>query len=220
MDGPVHVFDIAGIPRLRQAWELVQELSYVPEDLDLHAFSRHLAQPQLVSARREIEALPDADRIAYELATCAQEQEAPRRAQAPLSRVQAKNGVVKMGPGMDRSRRKLLTDLLTEFFGESVLESGNYLYPPGGFKEWHTNMASVPGWRMYIIRKSAQGRSFFRYVDPVTTALQTRWDSDGQINIFEVRADQPFWHAIASVDAYRWSKGFVIPGNWRDAFGA
>ena len=218
MDGPVHVYNIEAIPRLRQVWELVQELCYIPDDLDLEAFGSHLAQPQLASARQEIEALPSAERIAYELATCAEEQATPRRARAPLSRVQEKNGVVKMGPGMDKPRRKLLTDLLSEFFGAPVLESGNYLYPPGGFKEWHTNMASVPGWRMYIIRKSPEGRSFFRYVDPVTTALETRWDSDAQINIFEVRADQPFWHAIASVDAYRWSKGFVIPANWREAF--
>lgn len=220
MAGPVHVFDIKAIPRLEPVWELAQELSFVPDDLDLQAFQQHLAQPLLADTRREIDSLPSAERIAYEIATCNQEQDMPRRAHAPLNRVQAKNGVVKMGPGMNRSRRKLLTDLLSDFFSEPVLESGNYLYPPGGFKEWHTNMSSVPGWRMYIIRKSPQGRSFFRYVDPDTLGLETLWDTDGQINIFEVRTDQPFWHAIASVDAYRWSKGFVIPAHWRDAFAA
>lgn len=215
---PVHNFRIADHARLHEVWELVRELSIVPEDLDAQHYQQHVEQPLLRSARDEIDALPTADRIAYEYASCEEDLRSPRVTQRPLPRLQADNGVVKIGPGMDKERRTHLTGLLCDFFGAKVVESGNYLYPPGGFKEWHTNMASLPGWRMYIINKSAAGKSFFRYVDPATTQLQTIWDEAGQINIFRVTQNQPFWHAVRSIDAYRWSKGFVIPDNWQSQF--
>ena len=80
-------------------------------------------------------------------------------------------------------------------------------------------MASLAGWRMYIIEVDEPGKSFFRYVDPVSCELKTVWDQSGTINIFQVRPDRPFWHAVKSLDTYRWSKGFIIPDNWRKAFG-
>jgi hypothetical protein len=215
---PLHVYQIADHPPLNAVWGLVRELSTIPADLDVEAYQRHINQPELVKARNEIDSLPCAERIAYEYATCEQNLRSPKTKSGPLNRLQKKNGVVKLGPGMDRERRFLLTRLLSDFFGQPVLESGNYLYPPGGFKEWHTNMASTPGWRMYIINKSPHGKSFFRYVDPVTTTLETHWDEDGQINIFHVNSKEPFWHAVRSIDAHRWSKGYVIPDNWREKF--
>jgi len=213
---PVHRYQITDYPELSKVWDLVRSLSIVPDDLDMDTYQQHIEQPKLVDTRAEIEALPTAERIAYEYATCEQDQRSPKTIHRPLRRLQDKNGVVKIGPGMDREPRKQLKQLLAEFFGQPILESGNYLYPPGGFKEWHTNMASVPGWRMYIVNKSTEGKSFFRYVDPHSMTLQTVWDETGQINIFRLAPDYPFWHAVASIDAYRWSKGFVIPDNWRD----
>ena len=110
-----------------------------------------------------------------------------------------------------------MTKLLAVFFAGKVIESGNYLYPPGGFKEWHTNMGSMAGWRMYIVNLSDSGRSFFRYVDPKTLQIKTIWDETGMVNIFEITKNNSFWHAVKSIDAWRWSKGFVIPNHWQQA---
>ncbi len=218
--GPVYQFAIEDIPALAEFWNMVKTLSFIPAEFDMQSYIKHISQPALVKTSDEIERHPTAECIANELALTERSIKKPKKVQRPLSLYQKKNGVVKLGPGMDRQQRMKMTNLLSEFFSEKVLESGNYLYPPGGFKEWHTNMVSVPGWRMYIVNKSEQGRSFFRYVDPETLELKTSWDVAGTINIFELRQDLDFWHAVKSVDAYRWSKGFVIPDNWQRTLGA
>jgi len=216
--GPVWVFKIVDVPALADVWRQFLELCFIPADFDVGAYEKHLAQPHIQSAYAELDALPSAERIAAEYAACARDLEAPRVATRPLSRLQPKNGVVKLGPGMNLQQRLRLRDTISAFFRAPVIESGNYLYPPGGFKEWHTNMGSMPGWRMYIIHKLQEGNSFFRYVDPDTMTLKTLWDEDGQVNIFRVSPDRPFWHAVSSVDTYRWSKGFIIPDCWQTVF--
>lgn len=217
--GPVYQFAIEDIPELAEFWDIVKLMSFIPDEFNLESYQQHIAQPALVKTSDEIESHPTAERIANELALTERNRKNPKKVKRPLSLFQEKNGVVKLGPGMDRPTRIRMTQLLSEYFSEQVLESGNYLYPPGGFKEWHTNMVSIPGWRMYIINKSDEGRSFFRYVDPETLGLETCWDQAGMINIFELRADIDFWHAVKSIDAYRWSKGFVIPDNWQRTLG-
>jgi len=217
--GPVYQFAMKEIPALAEFWGIVSALSVVPQEFSLDSYRQHIAQTGLVETCEAIERHPTAECIANELALTERNRKNPQRSQQPLSLFQKKNGVVKLGPGMDRPTRIRMTQLLSEYFSDDVLESGNYLYPPGGFKEWHTNMVSVPGWRMYIVNKSPEGRSFFRYVDPETLQLETIWDQTGMINIFELRPDKPFWHAVKSIDAYRWSKGFVIPDDWRRTLG-
>ncbi len=218
-NGPVYQFAIEEIPALAEFWGIVKTLSFIPDEFDLESYQQHISQPNLVKVSEAIEHHPTAECIANELALTAENEKNPKSSERPLSLLQNKNGVVKLGPGMDRPTRIKMTNLLSNYFSAQVLESGNYLYPPGGFKEWHTNMVSVPGWRMYIVNKTPEGRSFFRYVDPESLKLETVWDQPGDVNIFELRSDLPFWHAVKSIDTYRWSKGFVIPDDWRRTLG-
>ena len=231
--GPVWTVDIETVPGLRGVWEQVRSLCYVPADYSQKEFFRHVGQAELLRASEAIDSLPSTEAIAKEFLKRDAFLAAPKKQfawsedQIPDSlpdtrsgpRYSATSGVVRLGPGMNWDQRLKLRKELSDFFGANVLESGNFLYPPGGFKEWHTNMDGEPGWRMYIIHKG-EGRSYFRYVCPNTMQIKTIEDEDGQINIFRVGPDVQFWHAVKSVDAHRFSKGFIIPDSWMDALGA
>ena len=228
-EGPVWTLSINAVPAMGTIWEQIKALCYVPADFDWDEFLTHINQDHLAAASDAIDSVPSAELIAKEFLKRDAYLAAPKRKyawstdQIPAKlpdtsgkpRVSPESGVVRLGPGMDWGRRLALRDRLTNFFGGQVLESGNFLYPPGGFKEWHTNMDGEPGWRMYVIHKG-EGRSFFRYVCPDTMQIKTIEDEDGQINIFRVGPDLPFWHAVKSVDAHRYSKGFIIPDSWMD----
>lgn len=90
----------------------------------------------------------------------------------------------------------------------SVLDSGHFWYPPGGYMGWHTN-SRVPGWRLYVTRTDEPGQSFFRYLDPDDEEIRTSLDSQWNFRLFRIRSDEPFWHAVYS-DTNRFSFGFMI----------
>lgn len=232
-EGPVWTLSISAVPAMAAIWEQIRALCYIPADFDPNKFLAHIAQPDLANGRAAIEEMPSTEMIAREFLkrdaylASAKPQFAWSEDQIPETlpdtrsgpRYSATSGVVRLGPGMDWDKRLNLRRELSDFFAANVLESGNFLYPPGGFKEWHTNMDGEPGWRMYVIHKG-EGRSFFRYVCPDTMQIKTIEDQDGQINIFRVGPDLPFWHAVKSVDAHRYSKGFIIPDSWMDTLGS
>ena len=231
--GPVWTLSINDVPAMETIWQQVKTLCYVPADFDSSEFLSHINRNRLAAASAAIDCLPTAELIAKEFRKRDAYLGSPKREYAwstdqipdklpdtmGKQRISPESGVVRLGPGMDWEQRLALRDCLSEFLGGPVLESGNFLYPPGGFKEWHTNMDGEPGWRMYIIHKG-EGRSYFRYVCPDTMQIKTIEDEDGQINIFRVGPDLPFWHAVKSVDAHRYSKGFIIPDSWMAALGS
>lgn len=75
--------------------------------------------------------------------------------------------------------------------------SGYFLYPKGGYMDWHTN-SNMPGWRIYIT--ISKGKSFFRYAE---NEIITDWDSGFDIRKFHC----PVWHCIGAIDE-RLSFGF------------
>jgi len=87
--------------------------------------------------------------------------------------------------------------------------SGNFWYPPGGCMGWHTNLRT-PGWRLYITRADAPGRSFFRYRDPASGAIVTARDGLANARLFHITPAAPLWHAVYS-DTDRFSLGFKVP---------
>lgn len=100
-----------------------------------------------------------------------------------------------------------------------LLGAGQWWYPPGTWFGWHTNEA-YPGWRLYLSHAEVPGRSFFRYRDPASRAVTTSSDAGWDLRFFEVSAERPFWHAIAS-DTHRFSVGWhVRPWSLRDAAAA
>ncbi len=117
-------------------------------------------------------------------------------------------------------RKTRLADLIAEvsnFFGVACRCQGDYWYPPGGFRDWHTNKFDKSGWRLYIVDVDLPARSYFRIKNPATGEIQTLWDQPGTLNFFLIDPNRLLWHCIGAQRANRWSKGFVIPDTWLDS---
>ena len=114
-----------------------------------------------------------------------------------------------------RARMPDLIEAVAELIGEKCHLQGDYLYPRGGFRTWHTNKYDANGWRLYIIDVEEPRQSFFRIKHPRTGEIYTHWDKPGTFNFFCLDSDRLMWHCIRSYDTHRWSKGFVIPDSWR-----
>ena len=102
------------------------------------------------------------------------------------------------------------------YFGASCRCQGDYWYPRGGFRDWHTNKYDTSGWRLYIIDVDAPAESYFRIKHPRTNEIVTLWDQPGTFNFFLIDPNRLLWHCIAAEGCNRWSKGFVIPDTWLD----
>jgi hypothetical protein len=69
-------------------------------------------------------------------------------------------------------------------------------YPPNGHLGWHLD---GPGGKFYATY--AEGRSFFRYVDPETGEVVTSWDKPGwTFRTFYTDDENPFWHCVWAQD--------------------
>lgn len=105
----------------------------------------------------------------------------------------------------DKKQMKEMLDLGLE-------ARGNFYYPRGGFREWHTNAYHVNGYRMYFIAKG-QGDSYFNYINPDTNQLVNLKDRNEYANIFYVYGtdnwDKMIWHSIYS-NTDRFSFGFNV----------
>ena len=108
-----------------------------------------------------------------------------------------------------------LTEAVEAYFGRPCTLQGDFYYPRGGFREWHTNKYDAPGWRLYIVDAQEPRKSYFRIKTPSTGEIYTHWDEPGTFNFFRIDPEHLMWHCIGS-DTNRWSKGFVVPDDWRD----
>ncbi len=71
-------------------------------------------------------------------------------------------------------------------------------YPPKeGYLGWHIDQK---GGRIYSAY--AEGKSFFRYRDPISKEIITSWDTPNQWNfrIFDFDEDNPMWHCVGAED--------------------
>jgi len=100
---------------------------------------------------------------------------------------------------------------MVELYNIGTDARGNFYYPPGGFREWHTNRIHVPGYRMYFVACVGDGESYFNYINPDTDEVVNLKDKNEYANIFEVNNDfnSAFWHSIYS-EKHRFSLGFNI----------
>ena len=107
---------------------------------------------------------------------------------------------------LDRQVRHLLEARLGRRL--QLINSGQFWYPPGSFMGWHTNQRA-PGWRLYVTVASSPGKSFFRYRNPESGAIETSWDRGFDVRLFRVGDKQPLWHSVYS-ETDRFSFGFLI----------
>ncbi|MEM7407745.1 MAG: hypothetical protein AAF458_20815 [Pseudomonadota bacterium] len=95
------------------------------------------------------------------------------------------------------------------FNGEARL-SGYFYYPPGGFKEWHTDYEDPPEepekrWRVYMIKTTKDNKSWFQYFD-TKNRIRKIMDRNGYLNVFHLTETPPLWHAVYS-NTHRWCIG-------------
>lgn len=106
--------------------------------------------------------------------------------------------------------------LFTKFWeSHQILVTGYFYYPPGGFREWHTNENDVVGWRLYYVKREEPNRSWFLWKDPVTGKTHRENDCNDCYNMFKVksRQDGVLWHSVYS-DTHRFSIGINIPESF------
>lgn len=96
--------------------------------------------------------------------------------------------------------------------------SGCFYYPPGGFREWHSNARHDQGWRMYYCMVSEPGGSSFQYLDARSGQVQRLMDRDDHFNLFYVtgvnevaegKRPDYFWHSVYS-ETHRASLGMRV----------
>lgn len=103
--------------------------------------------------------------------------------------------------------RNLIRFLVEMFPGYSIMPSGHFLYPPGGYMSWHTN-SDMPCERLYISVVDEINRSCFKYIE--NYKLVEDWD-DNKIVMrrFTCSEKDPFWHAVYS-ECNRYSFGYRL----------
>ena len=123
----------------------------------------------------------------------------------------------------------------------ALQNSGDFYYPPKGFKEWHTNKCqqeaskvyvegtddpafdsstdcrgrrSTGGWRGYLVYAAEDDKSWMSLVD-TAGRIRSVPDVSGSLNLFHLGHgdEHKTWHAIYS-DTHRWSVGFRIDEDW------
>jgi len=109
---------------------------------------------------------------------------------------------------VDKMAYKLVKSIFPGLSRLVVGSSGHFWYPSGSYMGWHTN-SGVPGWRVYINYAEEEGKSLFRYRDPVTSEITTLMDKEWNIRIFRITSKNPLWHAVYS-GTNRFSLGYII----------
>ena len=91
---------------------------------------------------------------------------------------------------------------------------GLFYYPPGGFRELHTNQYHTPGWRLYFIKTLNESESSFHYINPEKLEIIKVPDKNNYFNLFQIKEDELFWHSVFSGETHRFSVGLKIPDEF------
>ncbi len=122
----------------------------------------------------------------------------PEEVQKLLSLESLPDKDVKQGSHRYCHGLKAKTDAVAEYLGGR--SSGNKMYPPGGYLQWHTN-SNDPGIRVYCVFATGEG-SWFRYIkdgNAITLTDQPGWN----IRAFSITKKNPLWHCVyAATDRY------------------
>jgi hypothetical protein len=211
----VYTFHVDRLRGFGPLWKYVAASSVVPPGFDADEFARHIAQPHLQALAASLDVPPTDEMIRIENDPPLMELRDRSFPDPRVPYLSGKDGLVNLKTFMtDDSDFRFLSSHTARIFGQPVTPRGHFLYPPGGFLQWHTNVQHAEGWRMYVIDVDREEESFFRFVDPVTGELVTRWDRKGIVHLFYVGRERPCWHCVKSVSAHRWSRGFLIPDDW------
>ena len=216
------------LPGFGPIWELVRRTSKAPPDFDPLHFYRS-SDEKILRSRARLTRLPNEEKaLAREYRSSLRKQAKREKRRADRAErirlgLPAKTSKTELpykkmhGYLAFTHRRKRHRELLArvgDYFGAYCNMQGDFYYPPGGFRGWHTNKFDKAGWRMYIVDVEEPGKSFFRFKDPESGEMVTHRDLAGQVNFFKIDPEHLLWHCIVSPETHRWSKGFAIPDDW------
>lgn len=119
--------------------------------------------------------------------------------------ISEKNNLVKFSRN---NNHKLIRFLMELYPNSSIVPSGHFLYPPGGFMGWHTN-SDFPSLRVYITYVKETNKSGFKYVNDNGNIITDLDDNTITIREFLIDTATPFWHCVYS-DTMRYSFGFRV----------
>lgn len=222
--GYFYTFSASELPEFREIAELSRRSCAVPDGMRVNALIGLPEDDPIVMLRRELDAVP-------EIGAFTEREIAEKSMEGVPEAILARDRqsgitvdtVTRSQVFPARVELRLFNDLIrvvSDYFGTLCDPRGNYYYPPGGFRTWHTNQFDAPGWRMYLVDVEQDEQSYFRYLHPKTGELVTVWDKKGRVNFFRIDPEVHFWHCIGSLSTNRWSKGFVVPESWRERVGA
>lgn len=202
------------VARRQTLGDLPNEAAILQQELEL---SRSKGDQSTTDPRPEVES-PQNRLVLESLAPHKPAEQSPPR-DRELPRAQLKHRVASGYVKLDERKERLaeLSAEASDFFAARCRCQGDYWYPRGGFRDWHTNKYDASGWRLYIVDVDAPAQSYFRIKDPTTNDIKTLWDQPGTFNFFLIDPARLLWHCIGAEQANRWSKGFVIPDTWLDS---
>ena len=92
----------------------------------------------------------------------------------------------------------ILKEIKKKYPNHNINCTGLFLYPPNAYCGWHTN-SNLLGNRLYLSYCVDDNKSFFRYIDPETNELCTKWEKKGwNVNEFTVNTKKKLWHCVYS----------------------
>jgi hypothetical protein len=214
---------IGDLPGFDEIAGLSRALSVVPDDFDAEAFARRIGSPEHRRAAAELDSPPDeGEMLRREAELHVRKQTFNARASdtagAAADAASSAQWFEQAGAIVFDHRGPRIAELRHAVhgrFGAPCACVGDQLYPPGGYRGWHTNFWDVEGWVMFLVDVDTPRCSFFRFAHPETRELVTVWDEPGRVNVLRATRSRPLWHGVRSQHAYRFSQGFMLPDNWR-----
>lgn len=214
-------FHLNEIPDFDQIGSATLTLSTIPADFEEVKLHERLGFDRYISMRKSLDVLPD-KKQALELEAKGHLNKVLPRLKPEIEDTNHKSdkewsfrpGHIAFNPTFNRLNK--LNGLLNDFFDFECKDAGDFLYPPNGFRLWHTNKFDLESWFVFFVDINKPKGSFFKFIDPDTNELITHWDEPGTANIFRINTTDLFWHCIGTKDCHRWSQGFTIPDNWKD----
>lgn len=223
---------LAGITGFAEAAAQARALAILPSRLDLGHYARAGRNSPIGIGRQQLLAPPDVDMMSDRERRAFGGTQLARIVRAVKgTRETARGGPRRptewhLGPtncyfDLPSPRIDSLRGALQRFFRAECLCVSDQFYPPGSFRAWHTDRFAHTGWSwvVFLVQVTQPHRSSFRYMDPQTNELVVVPDRNDTAYFLHLSTEAPFfWHGVLCEDTYRWSQGFMLPGDWHTRF--
>ncbi len=208
--------EVSGFEDIKRA---VAELSLIPEGFSNELVYNHTGKDKHARLRESLDSKPNVERDLKREANMNLHKILPILKEGKFTAVKDKEWGLRPGHiCFNNAYRRLekLNDLVNKLFDFQCEVAGDFLYPPNGFRIWHTNKYDLESWFVFFVDTDEERQSFFKFVNPKTGEVITHWDEPLSMNIFRINKSELFWHCIGTLDCNRWSQGFTIPNNWKE----